>query len=126
MKKTMVLLAATLGFSAHADLSVWDQMKHSSLNRVQGKVMGLEVQARSIEVTLSQDGTTKTVQVSTDTANNDCYNPYFTDEERVAFLNQKVDMLRESLRSGGAIEIGISGPFNSCLSSVSQLRNAKI
>lgn len=122
MKNSIASFIVLFSFSAQA--SVWDQMQTSGLERVTGKVTALEFQGTgtlnlSLQVA-GEGGTkiTKSFQSSTDTMNGACNNAYHSDEERVAFFTQRVELLREAFKNEDVVELSFSGPWNPCLNSV--------
>jgi len=116
MNKTIASFIILFGFSAQA--SVWDQMQTNGLQRVTGKVTAIEFQGTgtlNLSLQVAGEGgakVTRSFQASTGTMNGACNNSYHSDEERVAFFTQRVELLREAFKNDDVIELSFSGPWN--------------
>ncbi|MGE4131572.1 MAG: hypothetical protein AB7F86_08020 [Bdellovibrionales bacterium] len=111
-------------FTAHADFgpSIWQQLQTQGDRVVTAKIEALDVHTQLVRVAFAETGENHArgrLELCQDEGSAPAHREAFV----TALHQQRLEILREALRTGEEVQLSIKGPWSPCLSSIAALRN---
>ncbi len=118
--RQITLIILTLSGTAHADFapSVWDQMQHGGAQTITARIESVDISTKFIRV-----GYQEMVNDGAKSSMNLCMESIADHSQHEGWLsavnNQRIETLRQALKSRELVELSFQGPWSPCLSSIS-------
>lgn len=109
--------------TANADYmnpSVWQQMQFSPNKAVKAVIKSMEVDRDSVRIEVAAVGSSETAKITL--CSDESQTPFATQRQtepvRAVYTQERMNIVREALKTGEPVELGFSGPWSPCLNSI--------